>query len=212
MLRTVSVALFFTIALSSVAEAQLVHSFGLKVGASATSEDWQYAANIGSIDAKTRWGIDVGTFVEWFNIPVWSLSSEIHYIQKGFKVQLAVTTPESPDGNGSVLTLSPRVDYLSIPILAKCRLELGLSTLYVIAGPRIDFFLSSEDDGFGDVISKFKSTEYGVTIGLGFLATSMGPLGLGAEIRYSPTLQDSYSTNLLSVRNRSLEMLLVLNY
>lgn len=186
--------------------------FGIKAGVAATNQDWQYLQYGGGIGAQTRWGADVGGFVEWLNMPILSVSSEVHYIQKGFKVRFLYTTEQFPDGNGTYLTHTPRVDYLSIPILAKCRYELPSFSLYAFAGPRIDIFLSTRDEGYGAVINKFKSNDLGATMGLGFEAFQVGPATLGAEFRYSPTFQDSYSTNLLTVRNRSLEMLLVLSF
>ena len=212
MLRSIGVLIIAACISSSAAESQCVRSFGLMLGATAASQDWAYAANVGSLDARTRWGIDVGGFVEWLDIPILSISTEVHYVQKGFKIETPVTTAQSPDGNGSVFTLSPRVDYLSIPIVAKCRLDLAGSSLYAFAGPRVDFLVGSNDEGFGAVLDKFKSTEYGATMGLGVEAIRLGSVGLGAQFRYSPTLQDSYATNLLSVRNRSLEMLIVVSY
>jgi hypothetical protein len=212
MRKTLFIPIFSLCFLSSLAEAQLIRSLGVKAGASAASQDWLYADRDISVDALTRWGLDIGGFIEWFNIPVFSLSSEVHYIQKGFREELPVTSAESPDSHGMLLTLSPRVDYLSVPILAKCRFDLGSSSLYILAGPRVDFLLSTKDAGFGEVLSNFKSREFGATVGLGYEATKLGPLTIGAEVRYSPTLQDSFSTNLLSVRNRSLEMIIVIGY
>ncbi len=212
MRRTIILPIIALCLFPLLAEAQLIRSFGIKAGTAAASENWQYSQNPGLIDPLTRWGLDVGGFVEWFNIPILSVSSEVHYVQKGFRLQLPVTTAESPDGNGSFLTLSPRVDYLSMPLLAKCRLDLESSSIYVLAGPRLDIFLSTKDVGFGDVLKKFRSNEFGFTMGVGCEAAKIGPLTLGLEARYSPTLQDSYSTNLLAVRNQSFEMLLVISH
>ncbi|MEW5980618.1 MAG: outer membrane beta-barrel protein [Acidobacteriota bacterium] len=196
--------------LSNPADAQLIRSAGLKLGASAASQDWRYSMRGVTLDAKTIWGIDVGGFVEWFNLPVFSVSMEAHYIQKGFEVTLPVSTTQSPDGNGTFKTTSARVNYFSIPALVKCRLDLGSSTLYALGGPRVDFLLSYTDEGFAVVFKDFRSSELGLTIGIGLEAIPIDRFRLGAEFRYSPTVQDSYSTNFLTVRNRSLELLLVL--
>ena len=210
--RILTALLIYAFLLTSQANSQAVKSIGLKVGAISATQDWKYAQNVSSLDTKPRWGFDVGAFAEWFTLPVFSLTTELHYVQKGFSLKLPVTTEQFPDGNGAFMTLSPRVDYLSIPILAKCRLDWASSSLYAIAGPRIDFLVHHQDSGFGAVIDHFRSTEYGATIGIGYLLTQLVPFGLGAELRYSPTLQESYSTNLLAVRNSSFEMLILLTY
>jgi len=201
--------------LPCLAQAQLIRSFGLKVGTTAASQDWQFAPYAGFIDPLTRWGLDVGGFVEWLDIPVFSISSELHYVQKGFRVQWPIPAPDDVVGRGNygAATESPRLDYLSVLLLAKARLAAGSTFLYIIAGPRLDSYLSTREGGeFDDVLKQVRSHELGVTVGLGCEATQLGPLNLGAEIRYSPTLQDSYTTSRLTVRNHSFEMLVVLSY
>ncbi len=145
-------------------------------------------------------------------MPVFSVSSEVHYIQKGFQYKIQVTTEENPDGTGTYKTFSPRLDYLSIPLLAKCRLDWESSSLYAIAGPRMDILLRSDDAGFSIVLDHLRSTEFGLTMGIGYVVSKIAPFGIGAEFRYSPTFQDSYATDLLTVRNSSLEMMLVFTY
>ena len=200
---------------SVFSQAQLIRSYGLKVGTTAASQNWQYTSFTGPLNPSTRWGLDVGAFVEWLNIPVFSISSELHYVQKGFRVQIAFPGPYGSvpfPFTGTVETVSPREDYLSILLLAKARLAVGSSSLYAIAGPRVDSYLATrEADGFDDVLKQFRSNELGVTVGLGCEATQLGPITLGAEIRYSPTLQNSYTTNSLTLRNNSFELLVVLS-
>jgi len=192
------------------AQAQLVRSAGFKIGTSAASQDWNYSSYGRNMDANTLWGVDVGAFIEWFTLPVFSVSTEGHYVQKGFKVTLPLTSAQSPDGNGTFVTLFQRVAYLSLPILARCRLDIASSNIYALAGPRVDFLLGYRDQGFGAVIKDFRSAELGLTLGLGLETTAFDRFMIGAEFRVSPTLQDSYSSNVLQVRNRSMEILFVL--
>ena len=197
--------------LNSDVEAQLINCIGLKLGSVAANQDWEYSRYTANLDTRVRWGTDLGAYVEWLHLPVVSLLTEVHYIQKGFRVDIPVRTTANPEGDGTFHTYAPRVDYLAIPLLAKCRIELGSSSLYVFGGPRLDVFLNTDDQGFGIVLDNFRYSEYGVTIGLGFLTTQILPFGLGAEIRYSPSLQDSYATDLLTVRNSSFEIVLVIS-
>ncbi len=181
MKRTIAAVIIAACVVSSTAEAQLIRSAGLMLGTSAASQDWSYATIAYKLDAKTRWGVDLGAFVEWLNMAVFSVSTGMHYVQKGFKLETPTTTAQSPDGNGSVLTQSPRVDYLSIPILAKSQLDLAGSSLYAFAGPRFDFRIGRSDDVFADVLDQFRSAEIGATVGLGVEAVRVGTVGLGAR-------------------------------
>ena len=196
--------------LCAVAQGQIVRSFGIKAGTAAANQNWDYAFSSGSLDTKIRWGLDVGAFVEWLNMPTFSLLSEVHYIQKGFTTEIPVTTEQSPEGNGSRMSYSPVVHYFSIPILAKGRMEVGSATVYGFAGPRMDVLLSAHGDVYDAVVREFRGTEFGASLGVGIESAELGPVVLGLEFRYSPTFQDSYSTTFLSVRNRSMELLLVI--
>ena len=196
--------------ISSIVDAQLVRSYGLKAGTAAANQNWEYASLPASLDTRTRWGLDIGAFVEWLNMPTFSVLSEVHYVQKGFKTEIPVTTEQFPEGNGTYLSFSPVVHYLSIPIMAKGRIDIGSATVYGFAGPRVDVLLSEQGDAFDAVVKNFKGSEFGASLGVGLETAQLGHFVVGLEFRYSPTFQDSYSTSLLSVRNRSMEMLIVI--
>jgi len=188
--------------------AQLVRTVGVKGGAVAAAQSWDLASPF-SLDTERRWGIDVGVFVEWLNMPVFSLSSELHYIQKGMKYSLPITTEEFPDGTGEYWIRSPRVDYLSIPLLGKARIPVEWLSPYVIAGPRVDFLLHTEGEGFEIVLDKFEKIDLGATIGVGLEVKVFDPAQLGIEFRFSPSFKDGYSSPYTKVRNSSLEFLFV---
>ena len=188
-------------------QAQFMRGFGLKVGAVSATQKWQYWSN-SQLSTGPRWGVDAGVFVEALDIPFVSVLAELHYIQKGFTTTLPVTTAAQPDGTGEDITFKPRVDYLSLPILAKVRFEVGSFTPYVFAGPRVDFFLSNTDDGFALVLDKFKKTDVGVSIGIGAEVPLSFVSYLLAEFRYSPSFTESFASGSLNVKNQSIELLL----
>lgn len=190
---------------------QPIRTIGMKVGAVFASQTWNYAT-IPDLDTQRRWGIDLGFYLEWLNMPVFSFSTEIHYVQKGMKESLPITTEQNPDGTGEYLTRSPRVDYFSIPILAKARLNDGQFTPYVIVGPRVDFLLQTKGEGFQAVLEKFDKVDFGGTIGIGAEIRSFESIQLGIEFRFNPSLKDGYSSQFLQVRNSSLEFLLVAGF
>jgi hypothetical protein len=195
---------------SSVSHAQLVRSYGVKLGAVSANQTWHYtfASDLAS-DGTTnyRWGITGGVYVELLDIPLLSLVAELQYTQKGTRYPLPLTSVSQPDGTGQFKTLSPRVDYLSVPILAKLRLKLPFFTPYIISGPRADLLVSKRGEGFDLVIGEFKSTDVGGTIGVGVEIHTLLPVGLLAELRYNPSFRDSYKDKFLTVRNRSFDFL-----
>jgi len=195
--------------IAATSSGQIIRAFGVKGGPLLASQTWDYAAPASDLETESRWGIDAGLFIEWLRIPVLSVSSEVHYVQKGMEVRFLLTSEQYPEGRGEYLTRSPRIDYLSALFLAKARLmEEGISP-YVLAGPRLDFLLQTKGEGFEIVLDRFRETDIGVTLGAGVEVRSFDGVALGVEFRYSPSFRDGYSSSLLSVRNSSVEFLLV---
>lgn len=149
-----------------------------------------------------------GVYLELLDVPLISLVAEIQYTQKGMTFSIPVTTESQPNGTGKFMTISPRVDYLSVPLLAKLRLKWLLFTPYLIAGPRADVLVSRRGGGYEDVVDKFESTDIGATFGVGVELHTLLPVGLLAELRYNPSFRDSYKDDFLTVRNRSFDFLL----
>jgi hypothetical protein len=195
------------VGISSTTHAQLVRGFGIKVGVTAANQTWDYAS-VPDLTADNRWGITGSAFVELLRMPYFSVLVESQYTQKGMSFSAPVATEQNPDGTGEFITLRPRVDYLSTPILAKVRLETPLITPYLLAGPRYDVLLARHGEGFQAVIDKFKSSELGATIGGGAEFGSLLPLDVLIELRYNMSLQAAYNTNFLKVRNQTLDLML----
>jgi len=191
---------------------QLIRDYGIKVGLASTNQNWIWPSQTFVTTSSTsRQGIDVGLFVQWFNIPMISALTELHYIQKGAKVttNIPITTAQYPDGTGQYLSYTTRINYLSLPILAKLRISLGILTPYLLAGPRFDYNLSNSNTLY---LNNFNKLDIGGTFGIGFELDKILPVHIGAEFCYSPTFQDSYSSQGLTAKNNSLEFLLVLSY
>lgn len=193
--------------LTSSTNAQFIRGYGLKFGAISATQTWDYKTST-KFSPERRWGIDAAGYIEVINLPYFRLLGELHYIQKGFSITLPVTTISQPDGTGEYITLKPRVDYLSVPILAKLRFDLGKVTPYLIAGPRFDFLISKNPDGFQSVLDNFKSKDIGISIGSGFEFSLKFIKSVLAEFRFSPSFSEAYSSNTLTVKNQSFEFLL----
>ena len=120
-----------------------------------------------------------------------------------------MTTAQYPDGNGQFLSYSTKLNYLSVPILAKLRMSGPLLTPYIIAGPRFDYYLSNSGS---NLYSDFNKTSIGGTFGVGVESVSILSIQVGLEFRYSPDFKDSFSTSVMMIKNHSMEFLLVLGF
>ena len=196
-------------------DSQLIRSYGVKIGITSAGQDWNYSSFLSGITTiydKYRTGLDVGGYVEWFTIPVFSVLTEVHYIQKGCKDEFPVPAIEGPVGSGETVTFSPRIDYLSFPLLAKIRFDTPILTIYGVAGYRLDFLIAKKVDVSGAVFDDLKSTDYGPTIGCGINVPIVFGYCLGGEFRYSFSSQNIFSNQVLTVKNKSMEFLLTVGF
>lgn len=186
-------------------KAQLLKEYGLKVAL--TSADQRYDVTLApGIETKRRVGFNVGAFVEWFDVPFFSLITQVEYAQRGMGQNVILTGPSGPDPVG-VRSLYSRLDYLSVPVLAKLRLQTGPIVPYFVAGPRADIFLGyrSDENAFNAVYDQFKKTSLGGSAGVGIQIESLLPFTVFAEARYNFDFADSYDTDLLKVRNNAFD-------
>ena len=198
------------VTLIHAADAQIVKSYGIKAGAVLAGQDWEYSPSspLAGLDIadQMRWGVDVGCFVEWFDNPTFSLVTEVHYAQRGCQDEVVVRSTSHPEGIGTKI-LSPRLDYLSLPLLLKARLDFVPVSPYLLAGPRFDVLLGKHPDGFDLVINQIKDHDWGITLGAGIAYDISSGYAIGAEFRYELSLQDIYETDMLTVRNHSMQFL-----
>jgi hypothetical protein len=155
-----------------------------------------------SSSPANRWGFTSGIFLEAIDLRYLSVVAEVQYTQKGMKWTIPITTETQPDGTGEYVTRSPRVDYVSIPVLAKVRFSTPIAMLYILAGPRFDFLIYKNADGFDPIVHKFENSDFGATLGFG-VERELSHFSILAEIRSNPNLKDSFNNEFLTVRNRS---------
>ena len=187
--------------------AQLIHSYGLKLGIVDASQSWTYSGILTGATAfeKSRIGLDLGGYIEWLDLPVVSLLTEAHYIQKG-------AIDEFPLASGQIRKSTLRIDYLSFPVLAKFRFGTPLITAYGAVGPRIDFYLGKNKDATAGVFDGIKSSDFGATVGLGFEIPIIIGYKLGSEFRYSYSSTDIIADQYLVVKNSSAEFLVTIGF
>lgn len=192
--------------ISTTLQAQFIRSYGIKVGGSLAKQVWDYSIN-SSMEPDNRFGLNIGGFVEFLDVPFLSVVAEADYTQKGMKLNLPTTGPDSPDIIGTT-TLNNRIDYLSLFLLGKIRYNLVLFSPYLIAGPRADIELGRDiEKGFETSYKDFKKGNFGLTIGVGTELIKVLPLSLLAEFRYNYDLSNVYSNENVKVKNQSFDFL-----
>lgn len=195
-----------TLCLSTTSQAQIIRSFGLKVGATNSSEYWERNDNLPDMDPENRWGFNVGIFSELFNTKYLTLVTEANYFQKGMKEDLPVTTITNPDGTGEYITWDTRVDYINFSALGKMRLDLNKISPYILIGPKVDFQINIESSfGFLNEVEKnFNEVMYGLRIGAGS-EFQFESFSLLAEILYDYNFNNLYENENLTVTSDSFD-------
>jgi len=199
-LAVIGILLIFT-----ESHAQLIRGYGFKVGAVSATETWDSGEYI-DVETQYRWGFTASAFLEVLKVPIFSLVAEAQYAQRGAIVSFHTT---AQDGLPRNYVFSPRVDYLSVPLMARLRFPMSSLEGYVIVGPRIDFLISTHDDNFVDPsLYKFVHFEIGLSAGLGAETDSVLPVHILAEIRYNSSFRDSFNNKRVRIRSHSLDIML----
>ncbi|HXF90298.1 MAG TPA: outer membrane beta-barrel protein [Candidatus Nitrosotenuis sp.] len=201
----------FSILISVTVCSQTVRTFGLKAGLVNSGQTWKYSGTFAGFSPFDKRVSSVGLsgFVEWLDIPFLSIVTEIGYIHKAAADDVILTSETSPEGIGTK-TVKPGINYLTIPLLLKVHYGLPVGTAYIIGGSRYDIMINKNEDAKGAVFDDFKTYDFGYIIGAGYeLPINLfNPIAL--EARYSPSIQKIYSSDKLSVKNNTVEVMLVL--
>jgi opacity protein-like surface antigen len=196
----------------SVTHAQSIIGYGIKGGFAVANQNFDYSSF--GVDTKSnRVGLSGSAFVELSGFKFISLLTEVNYIQKGMVEKQIITGEDSPEPLGT-LELDNRVDYISIPILAKMTFRNKFLSPFITIGPRFDFLLSykSENSFFDTIYEKFGALDIGGDFGAGTEYQISNPFVLLLELRYSHSYSDAYKTKLLSVKNNSYQFLFGLKF
>jgi len=193
-------------------------SMGFKAGLAMSNQDFKYQIDLGS-DPDYRLGFQGGAFVETPLTSNISLQANVQYVPCGFKAEFEETTEAFPEGTGRIITVKPRVDYISIPLLIKARQPAGQVTPYLIAGPRVNFQVGINETFWATTYDFFKKVSFGFTVGGGTEVQVSPKAALLFEVTYSPDLTNIFDAEkakstlvgspvtLESVKNRTVSIL-----
>jgi len=201
----------FIIILSSALQAQFIRGYGIKVGATISSQDWEYSNLSGissaSFDSDNRLGLNIGVYAELLNIPFFSVVAELNYLQKGMELDGPITTVDNPIGTSQSTTWDTRIDYINLSALGKLRLNYGLLSPYIVAGPKMDFEINKESS-FGsenEVESKFEENRLGFKVGVG-TEIKLLAFNVLAEIIYDADFNELFENENLKVNTNSFDL------
>ena len=184
--------------------AQIVDRVGLKGGLVSASA----SGNLGSLDLERRTGWSATLFAERDLLPFLALVGEVGYAQGGF---VETMEERAPDGTvEQTVRANTRIDYLTIPVLAKLEHNFTAIQLYALAGPRLDVLISQEagvfeyqsapiDELESNFVSDYTSPVLGATVGLGVSLSEVLPVQLLVEARWAPDLTEAFKTEILAV-------------
>ena len=191
----------------STSQAQLIRNYGLKIGATISNQEWNYSTLPIDFDPDNRWGLNLGVFTEFLDIPYFSLVTELNYVQKGMiEEDIPVTTVTNPDGTGEYVTWDTRVDYLNLCALGKLRLDFSLFTPYLLIGPKVDFEINLINSlGLtNEVEDNYNKIIYGVKLG-GGTEIKLTSFSILAEIIYDYNFNDLFENENLIVTASSVD-------
>ena len=205
MLKRISYLLTF-VTLVSFGNAQLLGSAGFKVAYSSALQKLDFSDPSIDLGSKRIDAINVALFVEWFESSPVSILSQLEFMQRGRQEEFLLTAPSGPEPIGVVIK-HLRISYLSVPVFAKLNiLRQGIS-LYLLAGPRIDFMIAYKPDDPAAFLSKdlLAKTIVGASVGVG-TKFPMFFFPLILDIRYNFDLKDSFNNGFARINNNALDI------
>lgn len=191
------------------AYSQIINSFGAKIGTAISSPIWDKASQNDS-RVQTMYGFDVGGFIKINLYKNISVIPEIHYLKKGFKYDLPITTLQHPNGTGEFYTINSSANYLSLPLNISWEFYKSYFDAYVFGGSRFDFVIEKYGNEWQYYYERFKDFDFGFCVGLGIQTRELINIGTGLEFRFSPNITKSYTDGYEQITNRSFEILFVI--
>ena len=190
--------------------AQWLDGVGVKGGLTAASAD----DNMNHFDFDRRSGWEASAFAEKRILPFLSVRGEIGYTQRGF---VESTSEIDPDGNKVARRdATTRLDYLTMPLLAKFKYNTTPLSIYALYGHRLDILVGRNSGAFefsegtveSEIAGLYESTVFGGAIGIG-METNQLPTRLFIESRYDIDFTDSFGSDTSrSVRNNAFSVVM----
>ncbi len=215
-----SLALAFAAALtliSSQSDAQSLKAVGAKLAFTSAAQSFGSPSNVTVLGLEGQQlrmsGFCGALYAEWSVRQSFSVITQVEYDQRGMGLGPEVATVDPGPSIYRYGDTYCRVDYLSVPVLAKFQIPLLSINPYLMAGPRVDFFLGHgphpQDLNVDFVYNHFKKVTWGGSFGVGFHLPFASPVPLAIEARENLDFVNSYQDQFLKVRNNAFDIWLV---
>jgi hypothetical protein len=205
-MKKVSVVLLLLLVFPLITYPQIINSYGMKFGAVISSPMWTKALENDSQVGKI-YGFDFGGFIRINVFDNISIVPEFHFLQKGFKYPIQITSLEYPNGTGEYYNVKSSASYLSLPLSISWEFYKSSFDLYVFGGARCDFVIGKNGNEWQYYYDRFKDYDFGFSVGLGVQTKELIGIGTGLEFRFSPNATESYSDGYEQITNKSFEIL-----
>lgn len=204
MSRTMRIILVVLMTFTGVSQAQLIRAFGFKVGISFAKHDLEGFILPEEI-IRRRTGVTGGLFVEWLNLPVLSLVTQIEYSRRGTGIE--ITRTDSHGNPAGIFRINSRLDYLSLPVFVKLSESSTAISPYLMGGIRFDY-LFDHSQFLEDIYNQFRKGAVGGIVAIGIapkLSSFFQPL---FELRYDLDFTNSFSRKGFEARNNVVNLTL----
>lgn len=176
--------LIFALASSSVLNAQLLQSVGVKSGLALANQSWLLKSGDKLFDTYWRNGFYGALSLEFSKSKHWSLVTDLGYYSKGHVQEVLNSSVILPEGDGTFATFDTRFSYLVLNPMLKWRHETKHFTPYALLGMRIDRQLAyASDINWVPLEKDMRKTLWGATAGAG-VELKRNQMGLLLEAQY----------------------------
>ena len=196
--------LIIILLLAISSEAQVLRSVGIKLGFTLSSQDWKYSnlSSISSWNPDSKLGFNGGLFAEFLNDNIFTIVTELNFLEKGAEYEMPVTTADNPDGTGQTILWNASLTYLNFSLLGKARYDMGAITPYLIAGPYLDIELNKSDElSYQDA----DKNRLGLKAGIGSEINIL-PVKLIVEFVYQYDFDSFNKTELLEITSQAFDI------
>jgi hypothetical protein len=182
--------------------------WGIKAGVSVSNQSYHYKTTEIERHFNSYTGLSVDIFGNTLQSDHLSMAGQLSYVQKGCAEELpsAYADPSSPQGyaDGGKMIFQNRIDYISVAVLGKIRVDLNAVKPYLFFGPRYDIPFKTKS--ISTSIYDHLKNNWGLSVGIGAEFRFFWPDRMLVEFQYSPDLDEIYETEALSIRKTSYEV------
>jgi len=175
--------------------------FGIKAGLSASTHD---ATGEWSYDTDYRTGIDAGAFVSWRFAFSTALLMELHYVQNGHD-GIEGWNPATSEGPPAPSDF--RIDYISVPFLARIDMPVGDLPTYLLLGPYFNFKVGEDAEVKQYYADNLETFTFGGAVGFGHQWQIAARMAMFGEALYRHDFMKAFDLNGIKLNNRAFSIL-----